>query len=219
MPPLVPVMVIVRVPVLALAPTVMVMVDAPAPVIEVGLKVAVSFLPRPEALKLMGALKPPVTEVVIVEVPLLPRAMVSDAGDALSEKPADTPVTVRVTVVVSVVLPEVPVTVIGYVPVAVVEATVMLMVELPVPVIDVGLKPIVTPEGCPLAVKVTGELNPPVTVLVIVEFPAPPCVIDTLAGEAERLKPCVELAPVSAAISPAFGLPQPVTRSYPVTAE
>jgi hypothetical protein len=50
-------------------------------------------------------------------------------------------VTVSETVVVSVVLPEVPVIVMGYVPAATVEATVIDMVELPVPVIDAGLNP------------------------------------------------------------------------------
>jgi hypothetical protein len=50
-------------------------------------------------------------------------------------------------VVVSTVLPEVPVTVMGYVPVAVEEATVMVMMEVPAPVIEVGLKPTVTPAG------------------------------------------------------------------------
>jgi hypothetical protein len=42
---------------------------------------------------------------------------------------------------------------------------------------------------------------------------------ETEEGEAERLKPAVCVAPVRAAIRPVFGLPQPVTRSYPVTAE
>lgn len=113
---------------------------------------------------------------------------------------------------VSTVLPEVPVTVIGYVPGVTVDPTVMLMVEPPVPVIDVGLKPTVTPVGCPLAVSVTAELNPPVTVLLMVVLPALPCWTDTEDGEADRLNPgCA--GPVSAAINPEFGLPHPVTRS------
>lgn len=95
----------------------------------------------------------------------------------------------------------------------------MFMVELPAPVIDDGLKLIVTPEGCPEADNEIAELNPPVTVLVIVELPLLPWVIETEAGEAERLKSGVEPPPTSALINPVFGLPQPVTRSYPVTAE
>jgi len=88
----------------------------------------------------------------------------------------------------------------------------MLIVELAVPVIDDGLNPIVTPLGCPLALSVTAESNPPVTVLVMVVFPALPCWIDTDDGEADKLNPgCA--GPLSAAISPEFGLPHPVTRS------
>lgn len=101
-----------------------------------------------------------------------------------------------------------------------VEATVIVMVELPVPVIDPGLKPIVTPEGCPAADRVTAELNPPLTVLVIVALPALPCAIETDAGDADRVKPEVEEDPARALSRPdPSGLPQPVARSYPVVAE
>jgi hypothetical protein len=99
------------------------------------------------------------------------------------------------------------------VPAAVVEATVIVMVALPAPVIDDGLNPIVTPEGWPEAVKAIAELKPPVTVLVIVDFPEPPCATVTDAGDAERLKPEDEPAATSALSNPAFGLPHPVTRS------
>lgn len=99
------------------------------------------------------------------------------------------------------------------------EATVMFMVDVPAPVMDDGVKLTVTPEGCPEAVKLIAELKPPVTVLVIVELPLLPCTIVTEDGEAERLKSGVEPLPVRALIKPLFGLPHPVTRSYPVTAE
>jgi len=56
-------------------------------------------------------------------------------------------VTVKVTVVVCTVLPAVPVTVMGYVPGVVVEATVIFIDDEPVPVIEVGLNPTVTPAG------------------------------------------------------------------------
>ena len=100
----------------------------------------------------------------------------------------------------------------------VVEATVMLIVEFPVPVIEVGLKPTVTPVGTPEAVSATAELNPPVTVLVIVELPEFPCKIVTDDGDAESEKPATG-GPDSAVIRAGFGLPQPVTRSYPVVVE
>ena len=94
----------------------------------------------------------------------------------------------------------------------------MLIVEDPVPVIEVGLKPTVTPVGRPEAVNETGELNPPLTVLVMVELPEWPCTMVTDDGDAESEKPATG-RPESAAMRAGFGLPQPVTRSYPVTAE
>jgi hypothetical protein len=50
----------------------------------------------------------------------------------------------------------------------------MVMVEVPVPVIDVGLKVTVTPAGWPLADSTTGVLKPPVVVLAMVEVPEEP---------------------------------------------
>jgi hypothetical protein len=152
--------------------------------------------------------------VVTLAVPEVPLTTVIDVGATLMVKLGFVPVTVRDTVVVSVVLPEVPFTVMTYVPVAVEEATLSVMFEVPAPVIEVGLKPTVTPAGWPLADKAMAELNPPVTVLVMVEFPAPPCATVTDAGEADRLKPGVEELPARALIRPApFGLPQPVAKS------
>jgi hypothetical protein len=110
-PPLVPVTAIVRVPVVARRLTVIVMVDDPAPVIEVGLKLIVTLLPCPEADSEMGELKPPLTAVVIVTCPDVLRLTVIDVGLALTEKPADVLVTVSDTVVVCTVLPAVPFTV------------------------------------------------------------------------------------------------------------
>jgi len=96
----------------------------------------------------------------------------------------------------------------------VVEATVMVMVEVPAPVIEVGLKPTVTPVGWPVADNEMAESKPPVTVLVMVEVPELPCATETEAGEADRLKPGVDELPASAVIRPdPFGLPQPVAKS------
>jgi len=103
------------------------------------------------------------------------------------------------------------------VPVAVVEVTAIDMVELPEPgaAIEVGLNVTVTPVGCPLAVNATAALNPPDTVVVIVDEPLLPCATDTEVGEAEMAKLGLEEPPpASALIRPTpFGLPQPVTRS------
>jgi hypothetical protein len=100
------------------------------------------------------------------------------------------------------------------VPAAVVEATVKVSVEVPLPVMEFGLNPTVTPVGMPLADSEIAESNPPVTVLVMVVVPVLPCATETEPGEAERLKPgCVVVEPVSSLIRPALGVPQPVTRS------
>jgi hypothetical protein len=111
--PLVPVTVIVRVPVVARRLTVMVRVDDPAPVIEVGLKPRVTLFPCPEPESEMAELKPPLTAVLTVTWPDVPRVTVIELGDALIEKPALALVTESETVVVCTVLPEVPVTVMG----------------------------------------------------------------------------------------------------------
>ena len=172
------------------------------------------MFPCPEAVKVIAELKPPAIVVVMVEVPELPLATLIDAGDAETVKLGVVPVTVKDTVVLSVVLPEVPDTVMLYVPATVVAATVNVSVELPAPVIDVGLKPAVTPVGNPLADSAMAESNPPVAVLVIVVCPEPPCATESEVGDADKLKPGVEEVPASALISPTpFGLPHPVTRS------
>lgn len=197
-------------------PTVMVMADDPEPgaAIDVGLKLTVTPAGWPLALKAIAELKPPETVVVIVEVPLLPCTTESEEGEAeIVKLGVGWEVTVRETVVVSVVLPEVPVSVTVYVPVAVDDATVIVMVEVPAPVIEVGLKPTVTPLGWPEAESEMAELKPPVTVLVIVDVPEFPCTTETEAGEADRLKPGVAL-PASALIREApLGLPQPFAKS------
>ena len=202
-------------PVVVVEATAMVIVDVPEPgaAMDVGLKLTVAPVGWPLADKAIAELKPPETAVVIVDVPLLPSTTETEVGEAEMVKAGlAVAVTVSETEVVSAVLPEAPFTVMLYVPVAVDEATVIVIVEVPVPVIEVGLKPMVTPVGWPVAVKETAESRPPVTVLVMVDVPELPCTTETEVGEAERLKPGVD-GPERAPISPAFGLPQPVTRS------
>ena len=74
------------------------------------------------------------------------------------------------------------------------------------------------------AERATFELKPPEVVVVIVEVGDAPWVLLTVAesedGEALIAKSAVVCEePVRAAIRPVFGLPQPVTRSKPATAE
>src|SRR5579863_5695540 len=134
-------------------------------------------------------------------------------GVALKVNVGVVPVTVTETVVVFVMLPDVPVTVILYVPAVTDEPTVMDILDVPAPVIDVGLKATVTPVGWPVAESPITPSNPPTAVLVIVEPPEPPCAIVTEFGDAESVNPGAG-GPVSELISPdPFGLPQPVARS------
>jgi len=102
-PPPVAVTVIVWLPIdaLLLALTVNVEVPPPGAAIDAGLKVKVSPLPPPDAVKVIAELKLPDVEEVIVDVPELLRATVSEVGDADTAKPAgDEAVTVRETVAV-----------------------------------------------------------------------------------------------------------------------
>ncbi len=76
--------------------------------------------------------------------------------------------TVNENVVVLVVVPLVPVMVIGYVPVFAVRATFSVKSDVPEPgaAMVAGLKLPVTPDGKPLAERATAPLNPPETVVV-----------------------------------------------------
>lgn len=89
----------------------------------------------------------------------------------------------------------------------------MVMVEVPAPVIEVGLKPTVTSAGWPVADKAMTPLKPPVTVLVIVEVPKWPCATVTEEGEADRLKLGEELPTRVLSRPDPFGLPHPVAKS------
>lgn len=75
-------------------------------------------------------------------------------------------------------------------PIAVVEATIIVIVELPEPgaATDDGLKLTVTPDGCPVADNATAELNPPEMAVVIVEVPLFPKPTVTEAGDLAMVK-------------------------------
>src|SRR2546429_7817877 len=83
--------------------------------------------------------------MVIPLVALVPCVTVTLDGEAETLKFGwDVAFTVSVTAVVLVVLPEVPLTVMLYVPAATDAATVNVIVEVPAPVIEGGLKPTIT---------------------------------------------------------------------------
>ena len=159
-----------------------------APVVEDGLKLAVTPLGKPLALRATLLVKPPVLVIVIVLVPLAPRLIVRLEGFGEREKSGVAGwFTVRLIVVVRVRLPPVPVTVTVADPsVAVVEAA--RVSTLLVPVVEVGLKLAVTPVGNPLALNATLLVKPPVRVIVIVLVPLAPRLIVRLEGLGEREK-------------------------------
>jgi hypothetical protein len=97
-----------------LDPTAIVIVEVPPPgaAIELGLKLTVVPLGAPLAVRLIALLNPPLTVVVIVEVPELPCATLTEVGEPVSVKLAAA-VTVRVTVALCWVSPPLASTVIG----------------------------------------------------------------------------------------------------------
>lgn len=109
-------------------------------------------------------------------------------------------VMVRVTVVVCLTPPPMPVTVIGYVPVLATFVTVMVMIELPDPgaPMVLGLKLTDTPMGWPEAERLMELSNPPLIVVVASNIARPFCGMLTVDGETERVKlPCADRGKVN----------------------
>ena len=98
--------------------------------------------------------------------------MLSEVGDAEMVK-LGSATTVSVTVVVCCVPPPFPATVMGYVPVGVLEPTMMVIVELPLPGAEIvlGLKLTLAPEGTPEAESAIELLKLPLMAVVMVEVP------------------------------------------------
>jgi hypothetical protein len=211
--PDVPVMVTVALP--AEADPLAVSVRVLVPLVGFGLNAAVTPVGNPEAARVTLPVNPPASVTVITLVlPGSVGVMVTLAGFAESEKlgPA---VTVSESVVVAVVLPEVPVIVIVAVPTAAVPLAISERVL--VVLVEVGVKVAVTPDGRFEAARLTLPVNVPTSVTVIVVFPAaPPCAIDTDVGLAASVKPFCKLAFHARARLSASTDPKPVTRLYPV---
>ena len=101
------------------------------PVMDVGLKATFTPVGCPDAVRAIVPVKPPEGVAVILTLPCPPGATLPFLGVAARVKlPPPELVTVSVTVVVSVVPPEVPFTVMGYTPVAVVPATAIVMPKI-----------------------------------------------------------------------------------------
>jgi len=141
---------------------------------DAGLNEAVTPLGIPVAVKDTVPVNPPVSVTVMVSVPLAPCLTDRVDAEGVRVKPdAGLVATVRATVVVAVVLPEVPVmvTVTGPPAVAVLLAASVSTLEV---VEDVGLNDAVTPLGSPVAVNVTLPLNPFSGVTEMVSVALPP---------------------------------------------
>jgi len=152
--PDVPVMVTTLVP--AAAEELAVRVRVLVVVAGFGLNAAVTPAGRFDAVRLTPLLKPFAGVTVITLVPLLPGGTVTLLGEAVIAKSG--PTTVRPTVVVCVMLPDLPVMVRVEVPVVAVAPT--LMVKVLVVAVDVGLNEAVTPLGMPATVNATLPVNP-----------------------------------------------------------
>jgi len=186
-PPPVPVMVSATAPSVAVLDAATVISVLP-PGAGFGLKLMVTPAGAVPELKVTLSAKPPVRVIVIVRVPLAPRATFRLVGEADSAKSGGCGwFTVRLIVVVRVRLPLVPVTVIVDIPkVAALDAERVRTLLLPVA--GFALKLGVTPVGAPPALSVTAPVKPPVLVIVIVVVPLAPRLTVRLAGEAESEK-------------------------------
>lgn len=220
-PEAVPVIVSVNVAAEAFRLALTVNVEFPVGVTELGLKDTLTFRSWPDADKATGAAVPLTSATVSLSVMLFPRLTVIDVLAGVIENTGGGAGTVTVRVVVSTMVPEVPVTVMEYVPGAA----------------PLGTGTNMAAEDCEddrefEGEKVTGDhpdgtvaesvmvpLNPPAAAKEMLELADFPCEIVSDEGEAERLNPGAA-GPERASIRPSpFGLPQPVARSYPVVAE
>lgn len=153
-------------------------------VAELGEKLVVTPEGAPVTMSATAELK--FCEVTVtVEVVDEPFAVLRPEGPAETEKS----LTTKVTVVLLVVEPLVPVTVSVYVPTAAEDDTVTVRVEVTVPLTG-GVtvpdeRPVVTPEGAPDTVSVTDELKF-IDETVMVEVLAEPLVILRLEGPADN---------------------------------
>jgi hypothetical protein len=211
--PDVPVMVTVAGPVVALPlavnVTTLVMVAGFVPI------TAVTPVGKPVAASVTLPLKPPVPTIRIVLIPLGPPWVMLTLDGSAERLKFGGALTVSDTMVVCVKLPETPVIVTEAAPIV----AVPLAVNVRTLVVVAGFvaNTAVTPVGKADAVSVTLPEKASVGVIVIVLVPpAPPCVIVTLLGAADRLKFGVVDAGHAFARFVTFTVPMPVAKSQPV---
>jgi hypothetical protein len=205
--PLPPVTVTVAEPKVAVIEAASVRVLLP-PVVEAGLKLAVTPLGNPLALKATLLVKL-ARLIVIVLAPLDPRFTVRLPGLAETVKSGVTgAVTVRANVVERVSPPPEPLMVTFVVPVAAVLVVAKVNVLLP-PVVEAGLNVAVTPLGNPVALKATASAKPLVRVIVIALFAVKPRVKFVEVAESAKSGLVVLFAVVNVRSPDIAGLPAP----------
>jgi hypothetical protein len=179
---------------------VIVMAFVPVATVELALRVstlapvagfvpndAVTPLGRPDATRVTLPVNPPEGVTVIVSVPLAPWVTETVDAEGARVKPEFAPPTFSVTVVLAVVLPEVPVIVMVDAP----TAAVLAADRVSTLVVLLGFVPndALTPLGRPEAASVTPPVNPPTSVTVIVSVALLPCVTDRVAADGANVKP------------------------------
>ncbi len=192
--PLVPVTVTVYVPGTALFLTLKVSVDVPVPpadsVTVGGLNDTVTFEGTPDVDSVTVPLKPFSEVRVMVVEPEDWRGIVRDVGEALIVKSAPGPVTESVYVVLWLMAPEVPTTVMVYEPAGVLRVVpiVNVLVKVGLPLVGLRLVEMVGSAGDTEDVRVTSWVVPLSRETVIVEVVLPPWETEPLEGLALRLK-------------------------------
>lgn len=180
--PEVPVMVTVAVPDDALLAAVKVTVLLPE---ATALNAAVTPEGRPEAVNVTAALNPFCAAIEIALVALVPELRLTLAGLAERVKLGGAAI-VSIIVALLLIVPDVPVTVTVELPgVAFAAALKLSVLVCAVDVVDAGLNAAVTPDGSPETERVTLAVKPLSGVTVMVLDPLAPCVMLTLAGDAE----------------------------------
>jgi len=174
--PLVPVIVNVELPAGVLPPVVTVSVELPVPVTVAGEKLAVAPVGSPLALSVTTPANPFTAPTFAVYVVAFPAITVCVLGlpDIVKSGGGGCALTTKLTVVLCVSAPLVPVIVNVDVPTGVLPLVVTVSVELPVPVTVAGEKLAVAPAGSPLALSVTTPANPftaPMLAVYVVVFP------------------------------------------------
>jgi hypothetical protein len=194
--PLVPVIVNVDVPSGVLPVVVTVNVDVPAPVTVAGEKLAVAPVGNPLALSVTTPPNPFNEPTLAVYVAALPTITVCVLGlaDIVKSGGGGCVFTTKLTVVVCVKLPLVPLIVNVDVPSGVLPVVVTVNVDVPAPVTVAGEKLAVAPVGNPLALSVTTPVNPFNAPMLAVYVVALPTLTVCVLGLADIVKSGVAVA-------------------------